>query len=428
LEPTIAESIQILNGLASRYAVFHNVIYSKEAIKAAVNLSAVHIHDRQLPDKAIDVLDESGAKANILNKDGDKTPKVRVADIESIVAGMAKIPPKSVSQYDRAKLENLEAALNQNIFGQEAAISQCCESIILARSPLGDKARPIGSFLFCGSTGVGKTELAKQLAELMGIALIRFDMSEYMEKHTVSRLIGAPPGYIGFDQGGLLTDAIHKTPHAVLLLDEIEKAHEDITNILLQVMDYGALTDANGRKTDFNNAIIILTTNAGSREMNTATIGYRGDDQVKQLSTKVVEKIFNPEFRNRLSAIVLFNPITQPIVEKIVKKEIKVLEKRLAENQLSIQLEDDAIKYLCDKGFDSANGARMIKQIIESEISRPLAKKILFKKPPRGSKILINCKDGRLNHIVIDHIEFPLGDKSKGEAKEELDEANTQNV
>jgi len=398
-EPTIDEAIKILNGLSQYYASYHHVDYSKEAIKAAVKLSAIHIHDRQLPDKAIDVIDEVGAKVHILNKREEKIPKIYVTDIEDIVASIAKIPARTVTQNDRVKLENLETDLKQRIFGQDQAIKECCEAIIMSRSPLGDRNKPIGSFMFCGPTGVGKTELAKQLAECMGVAFTRFDMSEYMEKHTVSRLIGAPPGYVGYDQGGLLTDAVHRTPHTVLLLDEIEKAHEDIINILLQVMDYGILTDSNGRKTDFKNALVILTTNAGSREMSKTAAGFH-DKIENKMSKKMIETVFSPEFRNRLSQIVLFNPISKPIVRQIVKKEIKELEQKLLKSQLSIHLDEDALTYLCQKGFDPINGARLIKRLIEEEIVRPLSKELLFNKPQKNSKIHIKYKEGKLEHII----------------------------
>jgi len=398
-EPTIDEAIKILDGLSQYYAAYHHVKYSKASIKAAVKLSAVHIHDRQLPDKAIDVIDEVGAKINILNKKAGKIPKISVTDIEDIVASIAKIPARTVTQNDRVKLGDLEADLKQKIFGQDKAIQECCEAIIMSRSPLGDRDKPIGCFMFCGPTGVGKTELAKQLAECMGIAFTRFDMSEYMEKHTVSRMIGAPPGYVGYDQGGLLTDAVHRTPHTVLLLDEIEKAHEDIINILLQVMDYGTLTDSNGRKTDFKNAIVILTTNAGSREMSQIAIGFKEKSENK-MSKKMVETIFSPEFRNRLTEIILFNPISQPIVRQIVKKEIKNLKQKLSSNQLSIHLDEKALNYLCQKSFDSVHGARMIKRLIESEIIRPLSRELLFNKPQKNSKIYIKCKKGKLEHRV----------------------------
>ena len=398
-EPTIDEAIKILDGLSQYYAAYHHVKYSKEAIKAAVKLSAVHIHDRQLPDKAIDVIDEVGAKINILNKNAQKIPRVSVTDIEDVVASIAKIPARTVTQNDRVKLGDLETDLKQKIFGQDKAIEECCEAIIMSRSPLGERDKPIGSFMFCGPTGVGKTELAKQLAECMGIAFTRFDMSEYMEKHTVSRMIGAPPGYVGYDQGGLLTDAVHRTPHTVILFDEIEKAHEDIINILLQVMDYGTLTDSSGRKADFNNAIVILTTNAGSREMSKTAIGFN-EKSGNKMSKKMVETIFSPEFRNRLSEIILFNPLSKPIVRQIIKKEIKALEQKLVQNHLSIHLEKEALNFLCEKGFDLVNGARMIKRLIESEIIRPLSKELLFNKPQKNSKITIKCKKGKLEHNI----------------------------
>jgi ATP-dependent Clp protease ATP-binding subunit ClpA len=398
-EPTIDEAIKILDGLSQYYAAYHHVKYSKEAIKAAVKLSALHIHDRQLPDKAIDVIDEVGAKINILNKNEEKIPRVSVTDIEDIVASIAKIPARTVTQNDRVKLGDLETDLKQKIFGQDKAIEECCEAIIMSRSPLGERDKPIGSFMFCGPTGVGKTELAKQLAECMEIAFTRFDMSEYMEKHTVSRMIGAPPGYVGYDQGGLLTDAVHRTPHTVILFDEIEKAHEDVINILLQVMDYGTLTDSNGRKADFKNAIVILTTNVGSREMSKTAIGFNEKSENK-MSKKMVETIFSPEFRNRLSEIILFNPLSKPIVHQIIKKEIKALEKKLVQNHLSIHLEKEALNFLCEKGFDPVNGARVIKRLIDLEIIRPLSKELLFNKPQKNSKIHIKYKKGKLEYII----------------------------
>lgn len=390
-QPSLEDTIAILKGLAPKYETFHNVSYAIPALKAIANLSSVHINDRQNPDKSIDVMDEAGAKAKVTRGTTTTPIKIRVSDIEAIIASITKTPTKTVSQDDSRRLENLAADLKAKIYGQDHAITECVDAVILGRSPLKDTEKPIASLLFYGQTGVGKTELAKQLAEELGISFTRFDMTEYMEKHTVSRLIGAPPGYVGYDQGGQLTDAISKTPHTVLLLDEIEKAHPDIASILLQVMDYGKLTDANGRKVDFSNVILILTTNAGGREMSANPIGFE-TQQDSRVSLKMIEQVFSPEFRNRLSAIIPFNPITKEIVTKIIDKEMKALEKRLIEKKITLTLSPAAKAHLSKKGFDPINGARVIRNLIEHEITRPLSKHLLFNKIQGNRRIDIDIK------------------------------------
>lgn len=391
-EPSIDDTVAILKGLAPRYESFHQVTYSLPALKAIVNLSALHITDRHNPDKSIDVMDESGAKAKITKGHLSQPVKIRVQDIERVVASISKTPPKTVSQDDSRRLERLETDLTAKLFGQDDAVKECVDAVILGRSPLRDTEKPIASFLFYGPTGVGKTELAKQLADNLGVAFTRFDMTEYMEKHTVSRLIGAPPGYVGYDQGGQLTDAIQKTPHTVLLLDEIEKAHPDIANILLQVMDYGKLTDANGRKVDFSNVILILTTNAGGREMSATPIGFANEPDTK-VSGKIIEQVFSPEFRNRLSAIIPFNPVTPAMVNLIIDKEIAALQKRLSDKKITITLSKKAKVYLADKSWDPKNGARVIQSVIEHEVTRPLSKQLLFTFKKQGKRdVLIDVE------------------------------------
>ena len=392
-EPSISDTVSILKGLAPKYESFHSVTYSLPALKAIASLSALHITDRHNPDKSIDVLDEAGARAKITKGHQSQPVKIRVQDIEHVVASISKIPPKTVSQDDSRRLEQLEDDLKGKLYGQDEAVKECVDAVILGRSPLRDTEKPIASFLFYGPTGVGKTELAKQLADNLGIAFTRFDMTEYMEKHTVSRLIGAPPGYVGYDQGGQLTDAIQKTPHTVLLLDEIEKAHPDIANILLQVMDYGKLTDSNGRKVDFSNVILILTTNAGGREMNSARIGFANEPDSK-IGGKIIEQVFSPEFRNRLSAIIPFNPVTLEMVSLIIDKEILALQKRLSDKKITLTLSEKAKAYLAEKSFDAQNGARVIQSVIQHEVTRPLSKQLLFgAKKAAKVDILIDVKD-----------------------------------
>ncbi|MFY0528896.1 ATP-dependent Clp protease ATP-binding subunit ClpA [Archangium gephyra] len=378
-EPSVEDTILILEGLKSRYEDHHGVKYDTEALRASAELSAKHINDRFLPDKAIDVVDETGA-AERLKPEGQRTGKVTVADVETVISKMARIPAKSVSASEGVQLKNLEPELNKVIFGQETAIKSVVDAIKLARSGLRAPEKPIGSFLFSGPTGVGKTELAKQLAAVLGVEFLRFDMSEYSEKHTVSRLIGAPPGYVGFDQGGLLTDAIRKHPYAVLVLDEIEKAHPDLFNILLQVMDHATLTDNNGRKADFRNIILILTTNAGAREMSTKSIGF-GDTQAPadaKRAKKAIENTFTPEFRNRLDGWVLFSGLPPEVILKVVDKEVGLLQKMLTEKNVKLELTPAARAWLAENGYDPAFGARPMARLVDNSLKKPLAEALLF--------------------------------------------------
>jgi ATP-dependent Clp protease ATP-binding subunit ClpA len=378
-EPSVEDTVLILEGLKSRYEQHHGVKYDTDAVRAAAELSAKHINDRFLPDKAIDVIDETGA-AERLKPEGQRTGKVTMADVESVVAKMARIPAKSVSAQEGVQLQNLEKELQAVIFGQDDAIKNLTSTIKLARSGLRAPEKPIGSFLFSGPTGVGKTELAKQLAAVLGVEFLRFDMSEYSEKHTVSRLIGAPPGYVGFDQGGLLTDAIRKHPYAVLVLDEIEKAHPDLFNILLQVMDHATLTDNNGRKADFRNIILILTTNAGAREMSTKSIGF-GDIQAPAdgaKAKKAVERTFTPEFRNRLDGWILFSGLSPEVILKVVDKEVGLLQKMLVEKKVKLELTARAKAWLAEHGYDPAFGARPMARLVDNSLKKPLAEAILF--------------------------------------------------
>jgi len=397
-EPTISESLDILRGLQPSYEKFHAVVYAPAAVRAAVDLSARFINDRFLPDKAIDVLDEVGAEVKLRKRrvESDKPPRVTTKDVETMVSRIAKIPPKTVQSDDRKKLETLDRDLKLLIYGQDSAVAEVTQTIRLSRAGLGESEKPIGSFLFAGPTGVGKTELARQLASVLGIEFIRFDMSEYMEKHAVSRLIGSPPGYVGFDQGGQLTEAIHRHPHAVLLLDELEKAHEDIFNILLQVMDYATLTDNNGRKTDFRQVIVIMTTNTGAREGNARAIGFEQVAKFEDRSVKAIEKAFSPEFRNRLSATVQFQSLGTDIAEQIVDKMITELEERLHAKNVTLVLEASARSYLARKGYDEQFGARPLRRLIEAEIARPIADELLFGKLSKGGEVKISAADDKL--------------------------------
>ena len=393
-EPSVDEAYKILQGLKPHYEKHHGVHYSTTALHAAVELSAKHINDRRLPDKAIDVIDEVGAAVKILPPEKRKKiigPK----DIEKIVAKIAKIPPRSVSTSDREQLQNLERDLKLTVFGQDAAVEILASTIKLSRSGLGHPEKPIGCFLFSGPTGVGKTEMAKQLAHTMGIEFIRFDMSEYMEKHTVSRLIGAPPGYVGFDQGGLLTDAINKSPYAVLLLDEIEKAHPDLFNILLQVMDHATLTDNNGRKADFRNVILIMTTNAGAREMSGAPLGFGAQSNVGK-GKEAIEKMFSPEFRNRLDAMITFNSLSMEVIEKVVDKFIMELDEQLNEKKVFLNLTAKARRWFAERSYDPTFGARPMARLIQNEIKRVLADDILFGKLQNGGKVTVDENEGKL--------------------------------
>ncbi len=393
-EPSREDAYKILQGLKPHYEKHHGVHYASSAIHAAVDLSAKHINDRRLPDKAIDVIDEVGAAVRLLPADKRKKT-IGAKDIEKIVAKIAKIPPRSVSVSDKEQLETLERDLKLTVFGQDTAIDALASTIKLSRSGLGHPEKPIGCFLFSGPTGVGKTEVAKQLALVMGIEFIRFDMSEYMEKHTVSRLIGAPPGYVGFDQGGLLTDAINRNPYAVLLLDEIEKAHPDLFNILLQVMDHATLTDNNGKKADFRNIVLIMTTNAGARELSGAPLGFGAQSNAGK-GKEAIEKMFSPEFRNRLDAMIAFNPLNMEVIERVVDKFIMELDRQLNEKKVFLSITSKARRWLAERGYDPTFGARPMARLIQNEIKRTLADKILFGQLQSGGKVEVDECDGKL--------------------------------
>ncbi|MGA0037074.1 MAG: AAA family ATPase, partial [Burkholderiaceae bacterium] len=390
-EPTVDQTIQILKGLKSRFEEHHGVKYQVAALLAAAELSAKYINDRHLPDKAIDVIDEAGAAQRILPKSKQKRT-IGKSEIEDIVAKIARIPPQTVNTDDRQVLAKLDRNLKNVVFGQDAAIDALAAAIKMARSGLGRPDKPIGSFLFSGPTGVGKTEVAKQMAYLLGIELIRFDMSEYMERHAVSRLIGAPPGYVGFDQGGLLTEAVHKKPHAVLLLDEIEKAHPEIFNILLQVMDHGTLTDNNGRKSDFRNVIIIMTTNAGADVLGKRTIGFSNSRQTGD-ELEEIKRVFTPEFRNRLDAVVSFRALDEEIILRVVDKFLIELESQLHDKRVEAAFSDQLRKYLAKEGFDPAMGARPMQRIIQDKIRRALADELLFGRLANGGRVDIDLDD-----------------------------------
>ncbi len=394
-EPPISETIQILKGLRSRYEEHHGIVYTDTALKAATELSAKFLNDRYLPDKAIDVIDEAGAYVRL--KGSPRRKKIHPADIEKIVAKMARIPARSVSTTDRSKLENLEARLQEVVFGQDPAIAGLATAIKRTRAGLGTPGKPIGSFLFTGPTGVGKTEVSMQLARILGVEFMRYDMSEYMEKHAVARLIGAPPGYIGFDQGGLLTDGVRKHPYSVLLLDEIEKAHPDLFNILLQVMDHATLTDNNGRKADFRNVFVIMTSNAGSREMSTASIGF-GDmnKDTESKGKKAVEKFFSPEFRNRLDAIISFQALDLDIMEKIVDKFLKELNEQLVAKKVVVNITPAVRTWLAKVGYDPKYGARPLDRVIQKEIKDHLSDDILFGRLNKGGQVVIDLEDDKL--------------------------------
>jgi len=394
-EPPIGESIQILKGLRSRYEEHHGIRYTDPSLKSAVELSSKFLNDRFLPDKAIDVIDEAGAHVRI---SGPSTrTKIHPSDIEKIVAKMARIPTRNVSVSDRAKLEKLEPSLKTVVFGQDSAIEALVTAIKRSRAGLGVPEHPIGSFLFTGPTGVGKTEVSRQLAHQLGVHFLRFDMSEYMEKHAVARLIGAPPGYIGFDQGGLLTDGIRKNPYSVLLLDEIEKAHPDVFNILLQVMDHATLTDNTGRRADFRNVVLIMTSNAGAREMSTHTIGFSGKQYDPEGKGKeAVEKFFSPEFRNRLDSVIAFSSLTVEIMEKVVDKFIGELNEQLAPRKVKVSLSPEARTYMAKKGYDPRYGARPLARVIQTEIKDRLADELLFGKLEKGGEIRLDIEDERL--------------------------------
>jgi len=399
LEPSVAETVQILKGLQSRFEEHHGIRYAEEAIRAAADLSSRHINDRHLPDKAIDVIDEAGASLRLQSPD-PANAVVGVELIEKIVAKMARIPPKSVSASDKDLLKNLERNLKLVIYGQDLAVETLSSAIKMARSGLRDENKPVGSFLFAGPTGVGKTEVTRQLAMALGIELVRFDMSEYMERHTVSRLIGAPPGYVGFDQGGLLTEAIARTPHCVLLLDEIEKAHPEVFNLLLQVMDHGTLTDNNGRKADFRNVIIVMTTNAGAHEMSRTSIGFTEQDHATD-GMDAIRRLFSPEFRNRLDGIIEFKSLDPKTISRVVDKLVVELEAQLQDKLVTLELDDDAREWIAAKGYDPKMGARPMARIIQEHIKRPLAEELLFGSLTTGGHIRVRL-DGAGDKLVLE--------------------------
>jgi len=394
VEPSVEETVQILSGLRSRFEQHHGVRYTNQALRAAAELSARYINDRHLPDKAIDVIDEAGASLHLLPPSRRKKT-IGVNDIENIVSKIARIPPKHVSSSDKEALRNLERDLKIVVFGQDAAIEALATSIKMARSGLGHPEKPIGSYLFSGPTGVGKTEVTRQLAKVLGLELIRFDMSEYMERHTVSRLIGAPPGYVGFDQGGLLTDAITKHPHAVLLFDEIEKAHPDVYNLLLQVMDHGALTDNNGRKADFRSVIIVMTTNAGAEQLGRSSIGFTKQDHTGD-EMAVIQRTFSPEFRNRLDAIIPFKPLSPETISNVVNKFVLELEAQLEEKNVEIDVDESARAWLASHGYDPAMGARPMARLIREKIKKALADEILFGRLAHGGYVTVTEEGGEL--------------------------------
>jgi ATP-dependent Clp protease ATP-binding subunit ClpA len=387
-EPSVPETIEILRGLKDRFESHHHVTYTDQALIAATELAARHINDRHLPDKAIDVIDEAGARQRLLPEKDRKT-LLDEHDIEEIVAGMARIPPKHVSRSDKDALRNLDRDLKLVVFGQDEAIDALASAIKMSRSGLGEEEHPIGSFMFAGPTGVGKTEVSRQLSLTMGIELIRFDMSEYMEAHSVSRLVGAPPGYVGHDQGGLLTEAVTRNPHAVLLLDEVEKAHPDIYNVLLQIMDHGKLTDANGREADFRNVILIMTTNAGARDSARRSMGFTRQDHASD-SMEVIKRVFSPEFRNRLDAVIQFRALDFKVVLMVVDKFILELEAQLAQKDVGLSVTTVAREWLAEQGFDPQMGARPMKRVIQEQIKRQLADDLLFGNLAQGGEVTVD--------------------------------------
>ncbi len=408
-EPSVPDAIKILMGLKPHFEVHHDLKYTNDAIKTAVELAARYIHDRKLPDSAIDVIDEAGAAQHLLS-DAKRRKSLGVKEIEAVVAKIARIPPKTVSKDDSETLRDLEKTLKRVVFGQDKAVSALCSAIKLARAGLREPEKPIGNYLFAGPTGVGKTEVAKQLASSLGVELIRFDMSEYMEKHAVSRLIGAPPGYVGFDQGGMLTDKVDQHPHCVLLLDEMEKAHPDVYNILLQVMDHGKLTDHNGRTVDFRNVILIMTSNAGAREQSQSAIGF-GRERRTGEDTAAIERTFTPEFRNRLDAVINFAPLGREIILQVVEKFVLQLEAQLMDRNVHIELSPEAALWLGDKGYDDKMGARPLGRVIQEHIKKPLAEELLFGKLVKGGVVRVEVRD---DAIVLD-IEEPQKPRLTGQ-------------
>jgi len=398
-QPTVDETVQILRGLKSRFEEHHEVAYTSEALTLAAELADRYINERFLPDKAIDVIDEAGARTRLFDREEGEIPTIDTEQIEEVVSFIARIPPKTVSASDVDSLKNLERDLKLVVFGQDKAIVNLASAIKMSRSGLGKPDKPIGSFLFSGPTGVGKTEVTRQLAMTLGVELIRFDMSEYMERHTVSRLIGAPPGYVGFDQGGLLTDSVNKHPHAVLLLDEIEKAHPDVFNLLLQVMDHGTLTDNNGRKADFRNVVIVMTTNAGAVAVSRNSMGFTKQDNAQD-DMAAIQKMFTPEFRNRLDSIVRFKPLGKEVIDKIVDKELLEVERQLLEKDVQLKIDKKARAWIAENGYDENMGARPLARLIQEEIKRGLADELLFGKLQKGGKVLISTEEGELSFDI----------------------------
>ena len=394
-EPTVEDAVKILKGVKEYFEKHHEIKYTADAIKTAVELSSRYINDRKLPDKAIDVIDEAGAAQHLL-ADSKRRKTIGVKEIEAVVAKIARIPPKSVSKDDAEVLKDLEGTLKRVVFGQDEAIEALASAIKLARAGLREPEKPIGNYLFAGPTGVGKTEVAKQLSETLGVEMLRFDMSEYMEKHAVSRLIGAPPGYVGFDQGGLLTDGVDQHPHCVLLLDEIEKAHPDVFNVLLQVMDHGKLTDHNGRQVDFRNVVLIMTSNAGAQEQAKAAIGF-GRDRREGEDTAAIERTFTPEFRNRLDAVISFQPLPKEVILQVVEKFVLQLEAQLLDRGVSIELSKPAAEWLAEKGYDDKMGARPLARVIQEHIKKPLAEELLFGKLTKGGVVKVGIKDDKID-------------------------------
>ena len=398
-EPSVEDTIKILRGLKTYYEDHHRVEYTKEALTAAVELSDRYIHDRKLPDKAIDVIDEVGA-AQMLVAEEDRKNIIEVEDVEDVVAKIARIPPKNVSRDDKETLGNLERDLKRMVYGQDPAIDALCSAIKLARAGLREPEKPIGNYLFAGPTGVGKTEVARQLAMTLGVELIRFDMSEYMERHSVSRLIGAPPGYVGFDQGGLLTDGVDQNPYAVLLLDEVEKAHPDLFNVLLQVMDHGKLTDHNGKQVDFRNVILIMTTNAGAADLAKPAMGFGRDERTGD-DTEAIDRMFSPEFRNRLDSVISFAALKPEVMQKVVDKFVMQLEEQLADRNVSIELSEEARVWLAEKGYDPKFGARPLARVIQDAIKKPLAEELLFGALTNGGTVMVKLKDGKMDFVCL---------------------------
>ena len=399
-EPSIDEAVKILEGLKSRFEDHHEVKYTHQSLRSAVELTDRYINDRHLPDKAIDIIDEAGASQRLVSPSRRKKT-IGVNDIETIIAKVARIPAKNVSTSDKDIMKNLERNLKMVVFGQDEAIAMLASAIKLSRSGLGNPQQPIGAFLFAGPTGVGKTEVTRQLAQVMGIELLRFDMSEYMERHTVSRLIGAPPGYVGFDQGGLLTDAVNKNPHCVLLLDEMEKAHPDVFNLMLQVMDHGTLTDTNGRKTDFRNVILVMTTNAGADRISRTSVGFTQQDHSGD-SMEVIKQMFSPEFRNRLNAIIQFNPLDPATIKNVVDKFLVELQAQLDDKKVYIDVDDAARLWLAEHGHDKIMGARPMERLIKDKIKKPLAEELLFGKLEHGGHVIVSAADDDLTLEILE--------------------------